>query len=238
MIAIQFLSGLHLEAPRAHDVFETTPRAPYLVLLGDIGNMVRDREKYTGFLLKQLSKFEAVPLVPGNLEPDHSSWPATRAALEQFGGGVRAQKCLGAFAVLDPARFDITSSSGDEDEEVVAVIGCRLSSHVPPEAPTPHTRPTERGSPRCSGASQRTPAAGEKGEVKVVLLTHYRPTTDSCASDSLHRGSVVSVRLRHEAARGGSRDFGGGGGGGELRRRRRDEGGGASGFDAEKLAEV
>ncbi|RYP46801.1 hypothetical protein DL768_007043 [Monosporascus sp. mg162] len=48
MIAIQVLSDLHLEAPRACDIFETTPRAPYLALLGSIDNMARDLEEHTG----------------------------------------------------------------------------------------------------------------------------------------------------------------------------------------------
>ncbi|RYP91189.1 hypothetical protein DL770_002666 [Monosporascus sp. CRB-9-2] len=38
MAAIQILSDLHLEAPRAYDVFEITPRTPYLALLGGIAD--------------------------------------------------------------------------------------------------------------------------------------------------------------------------------------------------------
>jgi hypothetical protein len=35
--AVQFLSDLHLEAPKVHDVFNM-PKAPYLALLGVIGH--------------------------------------------------------------------------------------------------------------------------------------------------------------------------------------------------------
>ncbi|RYO94517.1 hypothetical protein DL766_003120 [Monosporascus sp. MC13-8B] len=77
---------------QAYDAFEITPRAPYLALLGDIGNVVRDREEYAGFSLEQLAKIEAVPPVPGNHEPYHSSWLVTRAALERFRNDVETRR--------------------------------------------------------------------------------------------------------------------------------------------------
>jgi hypothetical protein len=38
-MAVQILSDLHLEAPKAYDVFNIIPKAPYLALLGNIGNV-------------------------------------------------------------------------------------------------------------------------------------------------------------------------------------------------------
>lgn len=37
-MAVQVLSDLHLEAKKAYDICEIAPKAPYLALLGDIGN--------------------------------------------------------------------------------------------------------------------------------------------------------------------------------------------------------
>ena len=39
-MALQILSDLHLDAPKAYDVFKIVPKAPYLALLGDVGNVV------------------------------------------------------------------------------------------------------------------------------------------------------------------------------------------------------
>ena len=40
-MAVQVLSDLPLEAPKACDIFEMVPRAPYLALLSDIGKESR-----------------------------------------------------------------------------------------------------------------------------------------------------------------------------------------------------
>lgn len=42
MASFQILSDLHLEAPKAYDLFDIVPKAPYLALLGDIGNVKDD----------------------------------------------------------------------------------------------------------------------------------------------------------------------------------------------------
>lgn len=38
-MAIQILSDLHLETPTAYDIFDIPPKAPYLAIFGDIGNI-------------------------------------------------------------------------------------------------------------------------------------------------------------------------------------------------------
>ncbi|KAH8665288.1 hypothetical protein BGZ60DRAFT_506259 [Tricladium varicosporioides] len=43
-MAVQVLSDLHLEAPKAYDFFNIIPKAPYLALLGDIGNVASHKD--------------------------------------------------------------------------------------------------------------------------------------------------------------------------------------------------
>jgi hypothetical protein len=71
-MAVQILSDLHLEAPPAYDIFKITPKAPYLALLGDIGNAVAHKSGFMGFLSRQLKQFRAVLFVLGNHEAYHS----------------------------------------------------------------------------------------------------------------------------------------------------------------------
>ncbi|KAK1639295.1 hypothetical protein BDP81DRAFT_345662 [Colletotrichum phormii] len=66
-MAIQIVSDLHLESPKAYDIFEIVPQAPYLGLLGDIGNVVAHKEECLAFLT-QLRQFRAILFVPGNHE--------------------------------------------------------------------------------------------------------------------------------------------------------------------------
>ena len=55
---------LHLEAPKAYDVFEIVPKAPYLALLGDVGNIVSHKDDCLAFLTVQLNQFRDVLFVP------------------------------------------------------------------------------------------------------------------------------------------------------------------------------
>lgn len=51
-MAIQILSDLHLEAPKAYDVFDIISKAPYLALLNDIGNVASHRDDCLAFLIR------------------------------------------------------------------------------------------------------------------------------------------------------------------------------------------
>ena len=57
IMAIQILSDIHLDAPKAYDIFEITPKAAYLAFLGDIGNVVSHQDGYLAFLCDQLRVF-------------------------------------------------------------------------------------------------------------------------------------------------------------------------------------
>lgn len=79
---LQIVSDLHLEAPAAYDVFNITPRAPYLALLGDIGYAKDDG--LFDFLRRQLANFRAVFFVFGNHEPYYSNWAVTKSKVKRF----------------------------------------------------------------------------------------------------------------------------------------------------------
>jgi hypothetical protein len=72
MVEIQIVSDLHLENPSAYEIFEVTPHAPYLALLGDMG-VVEDAGFFT-FIETQLAQFQVVFLLLGNHEP----WQSTK----------------------------------------------------------------------------------------------------------------------------------------------------------------
>lgn len=126
-MSIQILSDLHLEAPKAYDVFEIVPKAPILALLGDIGNIKPHRAECLAFLTQQLRAFRTVLFVPGNHEAYHSSWPETLAILRQFEQDVRGDVSLGEFVLLDRAMFQVPETN-------TVILGCSLFSRVPPES--------------------------------------------------------------------------------------------------------
>jgi metallophosphoesterase superfamily enzyme len=82
MGSLQIISDLHLKAPAAYDVFEIAPKAPHLVLIGDIG-CTQDAGLFT-FLEKQLTLFKTVFFVAGNHEPYHTDWSKTKQQLQDF----------------------------------------------------------------------------------------------------------------------------------------------------------
>lgn len=204
MVAIQILSDLHLEAPKSYDVFEITPRAPCLALLGDVGCLSKDFDDYSKFLLVQLGQFKIVFLVLGNHEPYHSSWAAAKDYMAKFQENVRSKKeggeNLGAFVLLDRRRFDI-----DVGEDKVTILGCTLFSHV---APASHDHVSfgvndfyyieEWDVEKHNEEHQRdvqwlkTQLEGLHGSGrKVVVFTHFSPTTDGQAVDPQHSNSAI-----------------------------------------------
>lgn len=72
-MAFQIISELHLEAPKAYDIFKIAPKAPYLALLGDVGNVAAHQAEFLRFLTLQLGQFRTVLFVPGNHEAYHSN---------------------------------------------------------------------------------------------------------------------------------------------------------------------
>ena len=54
-MALQVISDLHLESPKAYDIFSIIPHAPHLALLGDIGNITPHKADFLAFLTHQLN---------------------------------------------------------------------------------------------------------------------------------------------------------------------------------------
>ncbi|PWY88694.1 acyl-CoA dehydrogenase mitochondrial precursor [Aspergillus sclerotioniger CBS 115572] len=207
MARFQIVSDLHLENPVAYDLFEISPKAPYLALLGDIGN-VRD-DGFLPFIEDQLRKFEVVFLVLGNHEPFHSSWPEVREKLRQFSDDIshkRAQHTqpgspkLGEFVLLDQTRYDLAPD--------VTVLGCTF-----------HTKICEMQEERVSFGlndfyyikdwsvedhravheadrawlnDQVSEIAKSDPHHKIVIFSHHSPTVAPSAVDPVHAKSPIS----------------------------------------------
>lgn len=121
-IQLQILSDLHLEAPAAYDMFEITPRATILALLGDIGQ-ARD-PGWIQFIERQLALFRIVLLVLGNHEPYYSSWEQVREQVRYFNEAREKQKQQGQgkLVLLDQGRYDVTDD--------FTILGCTLHSRI------------------------------------------------------------------------------------------------------------
>ena len=210
MAAIQILSDLHLEAPKAYDTFTITPAAPYLALLGDIGNAGAHREEMFAFLTHQLRAFRAIFFIPGNHEAYHSTWPETLSALRDFEMAIALRQendpSLGLFVLMNRASFRIPSNlSGSGD---MLVLGCSLFSHVPSSRSADVAlrlndfyNTGDEWDVRAHNAAHKRDVAWLNEQVAnadrdssikdVVILTHWSPSLDERALEPRHKGSTV-----------------------------------------------
>ena len=87
-VLIQMMSDLHLEfyfnrpgmgSQPGYQVFECSPAAPVLALLGDIGLCKHD--KLFSFLERQLKKYEKIFYVMGNHEGYQSTYVSCKLSL-------------------------------------------------------------------------------------------------------------------------------------------------------------
>ena len=195
-MAVQILSDLHLEAPKAYDIFEIVPRAPYLALLGDIGNTASHKDDYLAFLIRQLKQFRAVLLVPGNHEPYHSNWPETLAILRAFEQDVRKDPLLGEFVLLDRTAFRLPGTN-------ITILGCSLFSAIPPETEMAVSlglndffqildwdtgAHTEAHKQELAWLNEQVAAL--KGR-DIMIFTHWSPSRDVRAVDPRHANSPI-----------------------------------------------
>lgn len=206
-MAVQILADLHLETPKAYDIFEITPRAPYLALLGDIGNAASHKDDYLAFLTRQLRQFRAVLLVPGNHEPYHSSWAEMLAILRAFEEEVRGEPSLGEFVLLDRAAFRLPGTD-------TTVLGCSLFSAIPPESEMAvsiglndfyQIRDWDAG---AHNEAHRRDLAWLNAQVaalegcNIMIFSHWSPSVDARAVDPRHVrnpiGSAFSTELSGE----------------------------------------
>lgn len=198
-MAVQILSDLHLEVPEAYDVFEIVPKAPYLALLGDIGNVELHKDECLSFLTRQLHQFRAVLFVPGNHEAYYSNWPDAPDILRAFEQDVRKDTSLGDFVLLDRAVFRLPDTN-------IVVLGCSLFSRVPPESHMDvsyglndffviadwdvdqHNEAHKRDVAWLNAQV----ADLEQSDVKIMIFSHWSPSKDVRAIEPQHTGSPIS----------------------------------------------
>lgn len=203
MNQIQFMSDLHLETPKGYNFFQITPAAPYLALIGDIGN-VNDPELFD-FLTEQLSLFKVVFFLLGNHEPYHSTWVNTKERFLKFEKETKDKSTaegLGSFIFLDRTRFDL---SGD-----ITILGCTLYSGIMPE----HSDEVSEGlndfylidaggwtvEEHCEEHAkdlqwlndQVISISKTESHRKIIVLTHHSPTTSPKSYDPAHASSRIS----------------------------------------------
>ncbi|KAH6664439.1 hypothetical protein B0J14DRAFT_607659 [Halenospora varia] len=133
-LKLQILSDLHLEKhPTSYQTYRIPPKAPYLILAGDIGRATTPSHltAFLHFLSTQCSVFKKVFLVAGNNEfkgghkPPNSDGHA--AGLVNLRNMVREGCMRGRLVVLEDDVFDFTG----EGYEVV-MLGCTLWSRLLP----------------------------------------------------------------------------------------------------------
>ncbi|CAK7224704.1 hypothetical protein SBRCBS47491_005640 [Sporothrix bragantina] len=214
---IQIVSDLHLEAPKAYDLFEIQPAAPVLALIGDIGNVKPHRDELFDFLLRQLRQFETVLFVAGNHEAYHSSWRETRSILFEFAAHFRkisnsGEFGIGTFALLDQSTHHLPKTAGRPE---TIVLGCPLFSHIPSKAEQAvsmglndfyqinddddDATPWDVASHNASHARDlawlnETVTRLEKTNpsASLLVLTHWSPSTDPRTTDPRHVNSPIS----------------------------------------------
>lgn len=120
-VFFQIMSDLHLEVGRQYADFDIPPKAPYLVLAGDVGRLV-DFESLRDFLALQCSKFEKVFYVLGN----HEFYGTSRIKGLEIAAKLQEEPGMrGKLYIMNKLRHDIDSR--------VMVLGCTLQSDITPE---------------------------------------------------------------------------------------------------------
>ncbi|KAF3090308.1 hypothetical protein TWF569_004997 [Orbilia oligospora] len=175
MVKIQVVSDLHLESGFEYDAYELDPVAPYLALIGDIGN-TRDPGLFN-FLKRMLKQHELVFFIAGNHEPYHSSWNSTHAKLREFSDLVNKEPELGAgkFIYMNQTRYDLTNE--------VTILGCVLFSAIDPKY-MPHE------SDLAWLNAQVSRIMVEEPNRKIIIFTHYCPTFD--ATEPKYKTSLIT----------------------------------------------
>ncbi|KAK1770116.1 Metallo-dependent phosphatase-like protein [Phialemonium atrogriseum] len=199
-MAVQILSDLHLEAPKAYDIFDIVPKAPYLALLGDIGNIAPHKDDCLAFLTRQLNQFRAVLFVPGNHEAYSSSWPQALEILRAFEQTARRDASLGEFVLLDRAVFRLPGHKN------IVILGCSLFSYIPPESHMAvsvglndfyQTRDWDVGAHNEAHGRDvawlNTQVADlEQSDAEIMIFSHWSPSKDARAIEPRHAESPIT----------------------------------------------
>ncbi|RMY75477.1 hypothetical protein D0863_02575 [Hortaea werneckii] len=200
-MALQIVSDLHLESPKAYDVFEIVPKAPYLALLGDIGTFSDSHKNdFLSFLRRQLQNFRIVFFVAGNHESYGTTWPKAQAILYELEQESSNNDSLGEFVFMNRRVYKIPDSG-------VTLLGCSLFSFVPSEsAMAVEMRMNDFYSTHDWDVAQHNAAHAQDLEWlndqvasettannTIMILTHWSPTTDSRSLDPKHLGKDNAI---------------------------------------------
>lgn len=198
-MSIQIISDLHLEQPKAYDIYEIVPSAPYLALLGDIGLVVKHQTDLLDFLTRQLKQFKVVLFVPGNHEAYHSNWDDTIHILDEFEQKSRNDPSLGEFVLLNRGSYRLPDTN-------TVILGCSLFSYILPDRhidvgqslndfyhTTDWTTDNHNESHARDVAWLNAQVAElEQSDVKIIIFTHWSPSEDARAVDPRHQGKPIS----------------------------------------------
>lgn len=177
---LQIASDLHLERPSRRRQ-ALIPRAPYLALLGDIGNPAS--EDFHSFLSTQCASFERVLFVPGN----HEYW--SRPVTETVSLLERYETIFENFTLMNKTTCLI---------EDTLLCGCTLWSEIrSPESK--HWNSDFRHIPGWTVDTHNAAHYRDKRwleitlknvAIKTVVLTHHAPCL-KCTSRPEHHGSPM-----------------------------------------------
>ncbi|KAI1462569.1 hypothetical protein F4805DRAFT_408436 [Annulohypoxylon moriforme] len=199
-VTFQIVSDLHLETHQSYD-FTIKQTAPYLALLGDIGNVVDDG--LFEFLKKQLTRYWAVFLLLGNHEPIGTSWVLAKRRVRDFADQMerlRTRSTIGRFVFLDQTRYDVN--------ETMTVLGCTLFSDVSAEQAIA-VKSRLVGFKQIQDWTVEDHVEAHKLDVQwlnaqvcnitreepkrqIIIFTHHSPTQDLRTMGPGHIGSPVS----------------------------------------------
>ncbi|KAH7309121.1 calcineurin-like phosphoesterase [Stachybotrys elegans] len=199
------ISDLHLEMNGNYHEFEITSRAPNLALLGDIGNMALHTDEYLDFLTAQLKQFERVFLVCGNHESYQGTWEKTLRTFHEFERSVWPRSDLGDFILLDRNAYRIPDTQ-------TVILGCSLFSFLPPlymdkcRQSINDFHKIQGWTPKAHNQAHKRDLAWLNDQVrqrdgtddKIMILTHWCPTSSEKAADVRHANSPRSYAFRSD----------------------------------------
>ncbi|KAF7951733.1 hypothetical protein EAE96_007032 [Botrytis aclada] len=179
-IPFHYVSDLHLEQT-SYSSFDFTPRAPYLILAGDIGNTdVNSGPKYLGFLARMCAKPELkrVFLVAGNRDFWPSKSTTVQATIAMLRGFARHPTTLGKLVFMENERVIIEENGGK-----IVVLGCtlwteRLRGGNEPQDQSNAQR-TARHLASCEWIRKETKKIRDdpnEVETRILIITHMPPS--------------------------------------------------------------
>lgn len=128
-ITFQIVSDLHMERrvpgrPTGYKTYSFPKSADYLLLVGDIGNVVKnpDIEDLRGWLIENIQPYKRVFYIAGNDEFQTGTIAAGIAQMRNYAADARLG---GKLIVLEEDRYDLTV-----DGCTVSILGCVLWTRV------------------------------------------------------------------------------------------------------------